>query len=297
MAAIETWSPSASHFSVARDVERQDAISYDCITCATSGQKCDRRQPTCDVCASQSRQCEGFALDLVWKDAMTPKKKRNPITCAAKKAPESICNVSQTHKKQRTKELKFVTAQVGSKKRKKSKASYAKGSDAGLFSKFTLGTEPRTAAAESSAMSPTAAGGSTASESTKSSHGSPRDAEESEQWDQSSWAMTSTTLPLYGGFVFPPEQLPAGFFQDGHQGSLEPYAADCLPQLSEGLSPASTSPAYSGLDVTGYGDPVEVEDDILEILRQVPTGVTYQSLAHKYQDILESCKLSRVALL
>jgi hypothetical protein len=103
--------------------------------------------------------------------------------------------------------------------------------------------------------------------------------------------MTNPTLPLYGGFVFPPEQLPQGFFSEDQQLPLDACTVEELSQLASGTSPVSSSPAYNDFDLSAYDDTVDMEDDIMELLRQVPIGVTYQSLAHKYKDVLESCRM------
>lgn len=38
----------------------------DCHTCASLGQRCDRRRPQCSICLSHGRKCGGFVTPLVW---------------------------------------------------------------------------------------------------------------------------------------------------------------------------------------------------------------------------------------
>ncbi|CAG8105377.1 unnamed protein product [Penicillium nalgiovense] len=38
----------------------------DCHTCASLGEKCDRRRPRCSTCLGQGRRCGGFAMPLSW---------------------------------------------------------------------------------------------------------------------------------------------------------------------------------------------------------------------------------------
>lgn len=210
-------------------------------------------------------------------------------TSTAKKASGVIDKPTAPQRKQHGRELKFVTAQVGTKRRKKTKAPYAARTHAGMFSKFTLDTETRRKPVESPPKLPNSPAGSGCSSTPKSSSSSGHEeSEQWEQWDQGDWSMPNAGLPLYGGFVFPPEQLPEGFFGDDHEMPLEPTVVDDITDLSTGASPVSST--YNGFDISNYEDPVN--DDILDFLRQIPTGVTYQNLAHKYHDVLESCKTS-----
>ncbi|CAG8421158.1 unnamed protein product [Penicillium salamii] len=38
----------------------------DCHTCASTGEKCDRRRPRCSTCLNHGRKCGGFAIPLSW---------------------------------------------------------------------------------------------------------------------------------------------------------------------------------------------------------------------------------------
>lgn len=49
--------------------KRTNSLAFatiDCHTCATRGEKCDRRRPKCSQCLSQGHECGGFATALSW---------------------------------------------------------------------------------------------------------------------------------------------------------------------------------------------------------------------------------------
>lgn len=49
--------------------KRTNSLAFaqtDCHTCASQGQRCDRRRPQCSTCLDQGRKCGGFATPLSW---------------------------------------------------------------------------------------------------------------------------------------------------------------------------------------------------------------------------------------
>lgn len=51
--------------------KRTNSLAFcktDCHTCASLGQRCDRRRPQCSTCLSNGRKCGGFATPLVWDE-------------------------------------------------------------------------------------------------------------------------------------------------------------------------------------------------------------------------------------
>ena len=49
--------------------KRTNSLAFsmtDCHTCASLGQRCDRRRPQCSTCLGQGRRCGGFATPLSW---------------------------------------------------------------------------------------------------------------------------------------------------------------------------------------------------------------------------------------
>ena len=176
-----------------------------------------------------------------------------------------------------------MRAQLGTKKRKKpAKTPY---SSSALFSKFALNTASQPAAA----ASPSKSSGSSDSHSTPSPpHDNPL-GPQPESWEHEPWSLAQPTLPLYGGFVFPPEQLPEGFLEaNGQSFTSEDLAAMSDQNRLFEASPISTSMISAGVDTSAYDDPVD--EDIFELLDQVPPSVMFQSMTRKYQDILDICK-------
>lgn len=65
--------------ATADSTQRTNSLAFakqDCHTCSRLNDKCDRRRPKCGTCLSHQRDCGGFALDLVWKDAARPEKQQ-----------------------------------------------------------------------------------------------------------------------------------------------------------------------------------------------------------------------------
>ena len=157
MTTVQTSSPAAT--CVSPRISTLGVAKQDCLTCTTQDEQCDRSRPHCSTCQSKPRSCEGYAPDLVWKNAVTPRKKPKASVLPAKKS--SGASTSSTSQPQQ-RELKFVTAQLGTKKRKKpAKTPY---SSSALFSKFALNTASQPAAA----ASPSKSSGSSDSHSTPS---------------------------------------------------------------------------------------------------------------------------------
>ena len=284
--------PQSAAVSVSHFGHRTNSLGFaksDCSTCARLKERCDRQRPKCGACVSRKRDCGGFALDLVWKHTLTPQK-TTPKARAGNK--EGVRDQSPP-KQSRPQQLQFVPGRVGSKRRKKtSKSPYSLGAgSSGLFTKFTLEPEP-----PQPASYPSSGDGDSVSPEGLSSESDQPAVGTIEDWTlceleadvDDPWTTTiAFNNQLDDGFDCLPQQLPSGPLEDPNITDYSLQQQSHFPPEPFAISDPPCLTSYS----SSSGSPSVQDDlDVVEVERNIPAGVTYRNLAHKYGEILASCK-------
>ena len=75
--------------------KRTNSLAFarsDCHTCASNGEKCDRRRPRCSTCLNRGRKCGGFPTTLSWD----PKRMWSDNQSITNDDSTDLCNANTT---------------------------------------------------------------------------------------------------------------------------------------------------------------------------------------------------------
>ncbi|KAL2818166.1 fungal-specific transcription factor domain-containing protein [Aspergillus cavernicola] len=99
--------------------KRTNSLAFaqsDCHTCASLGEKCDRRRPRCSTCLGRARRCGGFATPLSW----------DPRRMVSSSTPKTV-PITSAAWSDSSKQFRFVRGATRPKKRRKEHGNRPKG--------------------------------------------------------------------------------------------------------------------------------------------------------------------------